>query len=221
MRLLLALAAATCLHVSNAHALAFSIFNGLADWQTAVGSSTLQDFSSFAPGTSVQGAEVLPGVVLTTNLGDVNVIGASNTAFATGSGTGSRAAGNALYELNLGNAYRAAALDLGAFESAEPPFNIGGGAIGPGIMEILFGDGFLLEYQLFGNDASSNVFFGITSDTAITRLRWFEAHEQGNINEETSLDNLRVALAVTPVPEPSTVFLAGGGLLLFARSRRR
>lgn len=221
MRPLLSLIALACLHAGNAHALAFTIYADLANWQASAGLTTSEDFSSFATGTSVLGSEVLPGVTLTSNLGDVEIFGAENRAFASGTGAGSRAAGNTYYELNVNNAYQALALDVAAFESAEPPFNVGGGAIGPGLMEVLFEDSFMFSYQLFGNDGGSNVFFGLRADTPITRVRWYEAHEASGVNEETALDNLRVGLAVGQVPEPSTLALAAGGLVVLARKRRR
>ena len=60
----------------------------------------------------------------------------------------------------MGNAYRAFALDIGAFESADPPFNVAGGAVGPGLIDFLFEDGFLASFPIAGNDASANIFNG-------------------------------------------------------------
>lgn len=221
MRSMLILLAAACLHVGSAEALVISFHENLATWQATAGASTLQDFSTFAEDTSMLGAEVLPGVIVTTNLGALKVRNAEKTIFASGSGSGSRLAGNAFYELQVNNAYGAVALEVGSFESAEAPFNVAGGAIGPGHMEILLSDNQVFNYDLFGNDSLTNKFFGVVADIPITRIRWYEAFEAGDLNEETTLDNLRVARATPEVPEPSSLALAAGGLMLLVGARRR
>ena len=217
MRLLPILLSMACLYAGSAHAIVINICSSLANWQADVGASTLQDFSSFSDGDSLAGLEVLPGVTLSTNMVNLEVHDTDKDAF----GTGGRTAGDAFYQLDVGNAYRALALDIGSFESVAPPFNVAGGAVGPGLLEFLFEDGFLASFPIAGNDASANIFFGMRSDTPITRVRWYEALEDSGFNEETTLDNLRVGLAVPEVPEPSSLALAGGGLVLLARARRR
>ncbi len=204
---------------ASAHALGFTLYTNQALWQANTGPSTLQDFSGYATSTSVMNAEVLAHVTVGTNLGALEVHGAEHDIFATGNGSGSRASGNAYYELNFDNAYRSAAFDIASFESASPPFDIASGAVDAGQVEILFANGFLLTYDIFGNDGS-NIFFGVTADTAITRMRWIEAHERLGGNEESTLDNLRVGLAVA-VPAPPTLPLAAGALVLMAALVRR
>lgn len=204
----------------TAHAAVLTVHADLAAWQAAAGAGTLQDFSSFANGDSLSGVQLLPGVTAATNLGTLEVFGGGKTMAAFGSGTGSRAAGNAYYELDLGNAYRALALDISAFESALPPFNVSGGAVTNGLLRLTFQDGTDVDLVVSPGSGISNIFIGLTADTAITRARWIEALEASGGNEETALDNLRVGLAVNPVPEPSSLLLAGAALALLARSRR-
>lgn len=217
MRKLIAAAALSL--AANAQAFTFSIYTSLANWEAQAGTSTLQDFSSYADGSPVLGSEVLPGVTASTNLGALAVHGAQKDIFATGTGASSRATGDAYYQFDVGNHYRAAALEVGAYESALAPFGVPGGAVLPGTVEVLFENGFSVGYQLFANDGNTNVFFGIWSDVAITRVRWLEGHESSGGNEETTVDNLRVAAAVNRVPEPSSLLLAAPALLMLRRRR--
>lgn len=203
-----------------AQAATVNVFNNLAAWQAAAGPSTLEDFSGYAPDTSVLGAEVLPGVTATTNMATLTVGGANNDIRAFGVGTGSRAAGNANYQIDFGPGYLAAAFDITAFESSLPPFNLLAGAVGPGTVELTFADTDVASFLIDAGDGS-NIFFGFTSDTAVTRIRWLEALEASGLNEETALDNLRVGPRANTVPEPSSLLLAGGALALLARRRNR
>lgn len=219
---LLAAAAATLALAAagSAHAIIFTIYTTQAGWQAAAGAETLQDFSSYSIGDSVLNTQVLPGVTATTNLGTLEVFNAVKGIFAFGSGSGSRQAGDAHYQFDVGNAYRAFALDVGAFESGLPPYNLLASGIDAGKVEVLFADNFQFTYDIFGNDGSQNIFFGVIADTPITRIRWIEAHEQSGVNEETRLDNLRAALPTATVPEPSSLALIAAGLLGWAVRRR-
>lgn len=203
-----------------ARAISLSLYVNQAAWQAAAGAETLQDFSSYSIGDSVLNTNVLPGVNATTNLGTLEIFNAAKGIAAFGTGASSRANGDAYYQFDLGNAYRAFALDVAAFESGLPPYNLLASGIDAGKVEILFADNFLISYDLFGNDGTQNIFFGVVSDTPITRVRWLEAHEQSGANEETRLDNLRVALPTARVPEPSSLALIAGGLLGWAARRR-
>lgn len=196
-----------------------TVFNNLAAWQVAAGPSTVEDFAGYASGASVLGAEVLPGVTATTNMATLSVGGGNNDIRAFGAGTGSRAAGNAYYQLDFGPGYLAAAFDITAFESSLPPFDIPASAVGPGTVEITFADADVETFMVSGGDGS-NIFFGFTADSAVTRIRWLEALEVSGVNEETALDNLRVGSRANTVPEPSSLLLAGGALALLARRRR-
>lgn len=212
------LAAALAL-AANAHAFTFAIHTNLADWEAQSGPSMLQDFSAYADGTSLLGVEVLPGVTAGTNLGALRVHGTDKDLFATGTGSGSRAAGDAHYQFDVNGAYSAAALEVGAYESALPPFDVPGGAVTAGRVEVLFENGWTVGYELLPNDGSTNVFFGIWSDTAIVRVRWVEGYEAGFVNEESTIDNLRMAAAVNRVPEPSSLLLAAPALLMLRRRK--
>lgn len=212
------LAAALAL-AANAHAFTFGVYENLADWEAQSGPSLLQDFSGYANGSSLLGAEVLPGVTAGTNLGALTVHGADKDVFATGSGAGSRAAGDAYYQFDINGGYHAAALEVGAYESALAPFNVPGGAISSGRVEVLLENGWTVGYELFPNAGNTNVFFGIWTDIAIVHMRWVEGYEAGFVNEETTIDNLRVAAAANKVPEPSSLLLAAPALLLLRRRK--
>lgn len=199
-----------------AQAATVSVYTSLADWEAAIsGSAQLQDFGSFASGDDLTGVTVLPGVTLDSNLGAVRVFGAANVAFASGPG---RAAGNAYYGASYALPFLAAALDIVAFEAiaGEPTT-----AVDSGLLSFQFGDGSSHNLAIAGGDGSP-IFVGIVSDTVISSLRWTEAHEAGGVNEETGLDNLRVAMrAPNPLPLPGSLPLAmlALGLLTFARRR--
>lgn len=221
MRLLKPLLAAACLLATNAHAVSYTLNFVESDWLAGVGSSTQQDFSGYAANTSVKGLEVLPSLTLDTNLPNLEVRPESDV-FASGAGAGSRADGNAYYEFTVNNAYQALAIEIGAYESAQPPFNVAGGAVTRGTMEVLFQDGTTIGFMLDATDGVANVFFGLRANTPITRVRWLEGLEAGGLNEETTIERLRVAQAVVNrVPEPSSLLLAGGALALLARRRTR
>jgi hypothetical protein len=64
----------------------------------------------------------------------------------------------------------------------------------------------------------SNIFFGVVSDTSITKIRWEEALEANGGNEETGLDNFYV---VRGVPEPCSSALCGFAALATLLFRRR
>ena len=115
----------------------------------------------------------------------LSVGGGNNDIRAFGAGTGSRAAGNAYYQLDFGPGYLAAAFDITAFESSLPPFDIPASAVGPGTVEITFADADVETFMVSGGDGS-NIFFGFTADSAVTRIRWLEALEVSGVNEETA-----------------------------------
>ncbi len=218
MRKILPLLTAGLLAAGAAQAANVTLYGTLAAWQAAAGPSTAQDFSALANGTSLMGSEVLPGVTASTNLGTLEVFGAGKTMAGFGSGSGSRVAGNAFYELTFGLGYSAAAFDITAFESSLPPYNIPASAVDAGMVELLFADGDTASFAIDAGDGSA-IFFGFSADSAVTRIRWIEAHEGSGLNEETALDNLRVGPRANPVPEPSSLLLAGGALALLARRR--
>lgn len=214
-----ALSGTALLYAGSAAAAAVTVPFALATWEALVGPSTLQDFSGYPDGTSLEGVEVLPGVTATSNFGDLDAQGANRRMF--GSGGTARADGNAYYEFNFSLPYKAFSFDIGAFENALPPFEVPGGAVDAGKVEVLFSDGMLFAYAIAANDGLSNIFFGVISDTTISRVRWYEALERVDVNEETFIDNIRVGAAEVPEPATYALMLAGLGLLGFAARRRR
>lgn len=218
MNKILPLIAASLLAGGAAQAANVTLHGTLAGWQAATGPSTAQDFSALANGTSLMGSEVLPGVTASTNLGTLEVFGADKLMAAFDTGSGSRVAGDAYYELAFGLGYAAVAFDIAAFESSLPPYDIPSSAVDAGTVEILFADGDTASFDVEAGDGSA-IFFGFTADSAVTRIRWIEAHEASGGNEESALDNLRVGLRTNQVPEPSSLLLAGGALALLARRR--
>lgn len=221
-RTLIALALSTLATLSalsapgTAHAATVGVYTTLASWQAAVGGAVqTQDFSGYATGTDLTGVAVLPGVTLTSNLGPVQVFGAADSAVAFGP---ARAAGNAYYEAQYALPFLAAALDITAFEAdpADPTT-----AQDTGRLLFSFSDGGTYGADIAGGDGSP-IFFGIISDTAITSFRWTEAHEAGGGNEETGLDNLRVAQrAANELPLPGSLSLAMLALAAVPLARRR
>lgn len=198
-----------------AQAASVSVFTDLAAWQAAVsGSVQTQDFSGYATGTDLTGVAVLPGVTLSSNLGPVEVFGAAKTASAFGA----RNLGNAYFESQYALPFRAVALDIASFESV--PGN-GTTAVDSGLLSFFFSDGSNQDLSIAGGDGSP-IFIGIVSDTPVTAFRWTEAHEANGGNEESALDNLRVAMrGAQAVPLPGSVSLAGLALLALGGARRR
>lgn len=213
------LATLALLAAGTAQAATVNFFTNLADWQAAVtGGVQTQDFSGYPPGTSLVGQTLLPGVTLSSNTTRLEVFGSNLTAF----GLGGRGGGNVYYEGQYTLPYRAVALDIGSFESIPGDLST---AVDTGQLTFRFSDGSSETLEIAGNALGANIFIGVIADFAITSFRWTEAHEGSGVNEETTLDNLRVALRgnAGTVPLPGTlplVALALGAVPL-ARRRRR
>jgi hypothetical protein len=204
--------------LGTAHAATVAVFNNLAAWQAAVsGSVQTQDFSGYATGTDLTGVAVLPGVTLTSNLGPMEVFGANDVAIAFGP----RALGNAYYDAQYALPFLATALDITGFESVPGDGSTG---VDQGLLSFLFSDGSTENLAISGGDGSP-IFVGVVSDVAITSFRWTEPHEASGGNEETALDNLRVAMrAPNELPLPGSLPLALLALLTLGavpRLRRR
>ncbi|MBL8277745.1 MAG: hypothetical protein JNL93_13675 [Pelomonas sp.] len=200
-----------------AQAATVSVYTNLATWQAAVASPVqTQDFTSYPLGTDLTGVAVLPGVTLSSNLGPVEVFSADTEAVAFGP---ARQVGNAYYEAQYALPFRAVALDITAFESIPGD---GTTAVDNGLLTFLFSDGSSYDLAVAGG-SGANIFVGIVADLAVTSLRWNEAHEASGGNEETGLDNLRVALRGNgnTVPLPGTLPLVALALGLLPLARRR
>lgn len=205
------------LAAGTAQAAAVSVYTTLAGWQAGVGSpGQLQDFGSYGLGTNLNGVSVLPGVTVSSNAGPVTVFGADNIAIAFGP---SRQAGNTYYEVQYALPYRAIAFDIAGFESIP---GVPSTAVDDGRLSFLFSDGSTQDFNITGG-SGANIFIGLISDVSITRLRWYEAHEASGGNEETGLDNLRVALRGNgnTVPLPGTLPLVALALGVLPLARRR
>ncbi|MCY4744960.1 hypothetical protein NYO99_08255 [Pelomonas sp. UHG3] len=211
------LAALALLAAGTAHAAAVSIYTDLATWQAALtGAVQTQDFSGYAAGTSLFGETLLPGMSLTSNTQRLEVFGVDPAAFALGG----RDNGNVYYEAQYALPYRAVALDIGSFESIPGNSST---AVDTGQLLFTFSDGSTELLEIAGNATGASIFVGVVADRAITGFRWTEAHEGSGGNEETTLDNLRVALRGdgNTVPLPGTLPLAALALGLLALGRRR
>lgn len=201
-----------------AQAATVAVYSNLAAWEAAIsGSAQLQNFDSFSIGDPLAGVAVLPGLTLSSNMPNLSVFSADKEVFASG-GT-ARQDGNAYYEGSYALPFLAAAMDITAFES-DPA--IPSTAVDQGVMRFWFNDGTTQDILLSGTLDGSPVFVGVVSDRAITSFRWAEAHEAGQVNEETSLDNLRVAMrAPNQLPLPGSLPLAMLALGILPLARRR
>ena len=187
-----------------------------AAWQAALsGAPSLQDFSGFALDQPLSGVSLLPGVSASSN---------APTLTATFGGlwaAGNRASGTLYYQIDYTLPYLGFALSLRAFE--QDPNDPSKGQ-GPGTLELLFADGDLQTLFVHGTPAGDPIFLGFTSDSAIQRLRWYEAHELSGGNEESTLDDLQVADRqrgnLVPLPG-SLALLSLGAVAAWAQRRRR
>lgn len=199
---------------SAAQAASPTLYGNRASFLAATTGHQVQDFQGYAPGTSLSGVEVLPGVTLSTNLAALEVFegtGGNRTAFAT-----SRTGPEAWYDITIGGGTLAFGFDVRAFDPATP---------GPAFLSFQFADGDTTwtDIPILPTNATENdpLFFGIVSDVPVLSIRWSEGPELDGLSccEETALDNL---VLTSPVPEPATAVLclAGAGLLAAARRRR-
>lgn len=210
-------ALAALLAATATQAATVSVYTDLASWQAAVaGAVQTQDFSGFAAGSNLTGVTLLPGLTLSTNAPPLQVFGVDREAFALGN----RGQGNLYYEGQYALPYRAVALDIGSFEAIPGD---GSTAVDTGELAFWFSDGSSQTLAIAGNATGANLFIGVISDFAVTRLRWSEAHEASGGNEETTLDNLRVGLRGdrNTVPLPGTLPLAALALAVLPLARRR
>lgn len=142
-------------------------------------------------------------------------------AFFTGDttlfgGGGGRENGDAYYDVNVALPHQAVAFEIDAFDAvAGNPST----AQDSGLMTVFFTDATSSPLAVNGNPTGATIFFGVVSDTPISKIRWAEAHELSGGNEETALDNFSV---VRGVPEPASGMLCCTMLLpILLVGRRR
>ena len=205
-----------------AHAATSAVYTDLAGWSAAVvgpiSTETFQNQATYPDGWPMSGREFLPGVNVTTNMERLIIVrNVADEARIFGVG---REDIDPYYDVNYTTPYRAVAFDVDDFEL----YPIGGGTDQSASLEVFFADATSRTVQIAPNDGTP-IFFGITSDTAITRIRFTEVLEVvvAGAHEEVTLDNFRLAdVRSTAVPEPSTymMLLAGLGMLGVMASRR-
>ena len=217
-----ALAAASLFgSLGAAQAATVSLFGTRTDFLTGIGAvpTVTQNFESFAKGTSLVGIDVLPGIKLSTNLDSLTVFNsASSSKFAFAA---SRNLPEAVYNINFTGNTKAFGFDIAAYNPATP---------GPGFLSFFFADGdttYTLIPVLPTNATEADpLFFGVISDSALTRITWSEGPELNGFAccEETGLDNFITVGVSPPIPEPSTYLMMAMGLGFvgwFARRRSR
>jgi len=182
----------------------FSIHSDFASFSAAAGGPILtQDLQTYSHGDNLDGVELLPGFSVTSNASTVQAWSASAAPDVQLAAMDHdvRLAGNLYYDIHLSNLYTAASFDIDAWHPQSSH----------GTMEMFFADGTSASQSVVqtGPTEQTPVFFGVTSDVALTRIRWNEGLETGHTwNEETTLDNF----AATVVPVPGAVLLGILGL---------
>jgi hypothetical protein len=186
-----------------------------ADWASfgaAVGGAyTLAGLNSYPHLTNLYGVSLIPGLNVTSNMATVEAWSPQGgNVILAGFDDAVRAAGLAYYDINITLPYKAVAFDVMDWNPAAP---------GPAQAVISFvgGANVVQDYTQTGPTENTPVFFGITSDTPIEKIRWYEGPEvSGSGNEEVGLDNF----AVSRIPEPLTIStLIMGSLFLLKRRR--
>ncbi|HEX5056152.1 MAG TPA: S8 family serine peptidase [Gammaproteobacteria bacterium] len=172
----------------------FTIYSVRATYLAALGGAPVltQNFDSFAHEDNLIGFSLVPGITVTSNMDRIiawdGTSDGDKELFALDSvGNPTRTAGTAYYDILVTGAYNAIGFDITAFNPATP---------GPGVMQVFFLDGTSTSVNIFPTNATEQdpVFFGVTSNQRITRIRWNEGPEtSGTGNEETTLDDFAVA----------------------------
>ncbi|MBA3485027.1 MAG: hypothetical protein H0T51_24790 [Pirellulales bacterium] len=179
------------------------LYSDLASFSAAAGGPLqTQDFSGYAHSTNLRNVAFLPGVSVDSNMDSVQAFAAGDTSLF---GLGGRDGGIAYYDVNFTSPHRAASFEITSFEAVPGNSST---AVDAGLLSVFFTDATSQSLPIAGNATGANIFFGIVSDTPISRIRWAEAHEGNGGNEETTLDNFRVVL----VPEPGAAYLIGMAL---------
>jgi PEP-CTERM motif len=201
-----------CLH--NAFA-AVTLFGTRADFLAGLGGAPTveQNFEGFAEGANLLGEQVLPSVTMSTNLANLSVFNSlsiGKVAFAT-----TRDKPEAEYTFNFAGGYKSFGFEINAYDPSTP---------GPGFLSFYFANGdttYTLIPVLPPATESTALFFGVISDTNITKITWLEGPETSfSCCEETVIDNL-IAGSISPVPEPGVVTMMLFGLACVAGISRQ
>lgn len=202
--------------VRQASAANSTFYNNLAAFSAAAGGPLLtQDFSGYANATNLRNVEFLPGVSVDSNMNTVQAFFTGDTTLFGGGG--GREGGNAFYDVNLTLPHQAVAFEIDAFDAvAGNPSTAQDAAL----MTVFFTDATSSPLPINGSPTGDTIFFGVVSDTPISKIRWAEAHEGSGGNEETALDNFSVLRAV-PEPASSILFCAMLPTSLLTRRRRQ
>lgn len=190
----ISLLAALCCAASGAHAATVTSYEGnRAGFLSALGgaATTLQDFSSFENGDSLDNVEFIPGVVSTSSAGALQVFGSNQSMFVVGGRDGEELS----YIMKFGDQnWTAFGFDIRAFNPATR---------GPVRVVAGFADASISAFDLFPTNPTESdpFFFGLISSSPLVRLVVFEGPElDGTCCEEISLDDFIAADVAVPIP---------------------
>ena len=176
-----------------------------AAFNTAAGSTTLENFNAVAVNTDFSSPLVLGSVTLQAATGvyahkieggssGFNIDGTNYGRVDTGTGIGDMV-------FTFATGITAFGIDLKAWNDG-------------GIRTTVLADG--VSVPVTSQADQSARFFGFTSSTAFTTVRFV-----GNIGDSWGFDNLSYGNTSSSVPEPASVALVGAALLAIGAARRR
>ncbi len=159
----------------------YSTHSSEASFNAAVGGAgnvVSQDFQGFSTGDDMTGPSTfLGGVEGSTNLGALEVFGAVNGLFGLNGGTTARADGVAYYQFDYALPYLSAAFWIRSWDPNSSPATI----------DVFFDGGSSDSFQISQtglSETDDQVFLGITSGVAITRIVIHEPIENDTLGSE-------------------------------------